>query len=227
MNNTIKSLVTMIGLYIGIAGSYSQTVDKDYTNGRINMDAVTSAFRASSEVSDFERRINDAYEGNNWVLLQVGFPKDGSKTFVAFEDLDGNKSIFNNSLDDTLFTIKLNRDKSVDIKGYGVNGDYRSYIKAAEFYGIPLARFLDKRTGNYETQYVYKKPVTPEQAQKNASYFEKHPQAQGYGGITTTRKSYINQLGDWKENSEKERKKASDLKIKRINARKHYQRNNL
>ena len=53
--------------------------------GRINMEAVQEAFERSKSVEEFEKRLNEIYEGDGIVLIRAK-EEGGNRTIEAFED---------------------------------------------------------------------------------------------------------------------------------------------
>lgn len=90
--------------------------------GRINMDAVQEAFKNAKSIEEFEKRLNEIYEGDKIVLVRAK-EEDGKRTIEAFEDLNGDGEM-NPDQDDLLFTI-TNENDSNTIQGRGANS-YRS-----------------------------------------------------------------------------------------------------
>ena len=92
------------------------------TQGFINLDGVRDAFRQNQSLYDFEKRVNEIYEGDNLVLFSA---REVSKGFElkAYEDLDGDKN--KSGGDDLLFTLGV-RGRTAELKGAGVNSYYKS-----------------------------------------------------------------------------------------------------
>src|SRR5215207_4550775 len=72
-------------------------VQSDGANGLINMDDVQQAYRDaySAEgfsVETFEKRVNEIFEGDNLVLVEV--QRDGDNAMVSgWEDLNGDRAL--------------------------------------------------------------------------------------------------------------------------------------
>lgn len=107
--------------------------DSNGTKGLINLEAVKTAYKKYRKVSDFEKRINEIYEGDNLVLLKSEGVKNGFK-LSAYEDLDKDKKI-SPEKDDPLFTLTV-QDGRCELKGMGKN----SYYKDSWTYNVESER---------------------------------------------------------------------------------------
>ena len=185
-----RSLVALAGTMV-VAGpavaactpgpTYDQWAATDGAAGRINLDAVQEAFKESKSASEFEKRVNEIYEGDGVVLIRVN--QDGERTTLeAFEDLNKDGSI-DDASDDQLFSI-VKSSNANEMRGYGANGYYRSSFGAGDFlftyliisslsrgpyfYQTSPARagtIRNNRT-NYRTSSSYRSQVS-----RNSSYF--------------------------------------------------------
>lgn len=88
------------------------------TQGLINMRAVKDAFNKRKEAKEFEKRLNEIFEGDNLVLIKSDKVEGGFK-LEAFEDLDNNKEIDSNK-DDLLFVLTV-KNGLCTLKGMGKN----------------------------------------------------------------------------------------------------------
>ena len=57
--------------------SYEDWAATDGAAGRINLDDVQAAFKDSESATEFERRVNEIYEGDGLVLIRA--KQDGEK----------------------------------------------------------------------------------------------------------------------------------------------------
>ena len=93
--------------------------------GQINMEAVEEAMKKSKDVSEFEKRVNEIYQGDELVLIEV--KNQGNEQLVSgYADLNNNNQIDYDS-DDKLFTFRrwFDGDKQrAEMRGYGVNSYY-------------------------------------------------------------------------------------------------------
>ena len=51
--------------------TYDQWAATDGAAGRINLDEVQAAFKKAKSTTDFERRVNEIYEGDGMVLIRA------------------------------------------------------------------------------------------------------------------------------------------------------------
>jgi hypothetical protein len=93
----------------------------DGAAGRINMGDVQQALEDSADPSEFERRVNEIYEGNFPILIKVE-DRGSQKVISGFEDLD-NSGTINESTDDMLFSATLGGEE-YDLRGSGANSYY-------------------------------------------------------------------------------------------------------
>ena len=115
----------------GAGPSYDQWAATDGAAGQINLDDVQAAFKSSKSATDFERRVNEIYEGDGLLLIRAR--QDGSAlTLEGWEDLDGNNEISDDQ-DDLLFSFVKGTNNEYDMRGHGGNGYYRSHFGAGDF----------------------------------------------------------------------------------------------
>ncbi|MAF52205.1 MAG: hypothetical protein CL694_04200 [Chloroflexi bacterium] len=187
--------------------TYEDWAATDGASGRINLDEVQKAFKDSEGTSDFEKRVNEIYEGDGIVLIRA--QQDGETlTLEGWEDLDGSKAIEDAS-DDILFSIVRDHDRQHELRGHGSNGYYRSGFGGGDFlftymmisalsprgyyYSTPVNRYgtMQNNRTNYRSSAGYRSQVS-----KNTSYFSKQKSFQGskYTNATksTARNSYLN-----------------------------------
>ena len=110
--------------------TYDEWAATDGAAGRINLDEVQKAFKESESATEFERKVNEVYEGDGLVLIRAS--QDGDQlTLEGFEDLDKDNEI-DDSRDDLLFSIvKANDDH--EMRGHGANSYYHSSFGAGNF----------------------------------------------------------------------------------------------
>ena len=109
---------------IGCGGKASGQQDwmaTDGATGRINLDAVKDALETSKDLSEFEKRVNEIYEGDNLVLIRVE-QKETQKIISGFEDLNQSNAI-EEAQDDKLFSITVYEEK-YEVYGHGTNHYY-------------------------------------------------------------------------------------------------------
>ncbi len=111
--------------------SYDDWAATDGAAGLINLDDVQAAFKDSQSATDFERRVNEIYEGDGLVLIRAS--QDGDAlTLEGWEDLNGNNGI-DDAKDDKLFSIVKGTNDEYDMRGHGGNGYYGSHFGAGNF----------------------------------------------------------------------------------------------
>ena len=115
--------------------TYDQWAETDGAAGRINLDEVQNQFKAAKSPSDFEKRVNEIYEGDGLLLIRAKQDGEGL-SLEGWEDLNGNNEI-DDTTDDQLFSI-FERDKQHEMRGYGANSYYRSGFGA----GVSSAQWL-------------------------------------------------------------------------------------
>ena len=110
--------------------TYDQWAATDGAAGRINLDDVQLAFQESSSATEFERRVNEIYEGDGIVLIRAR--QDGDRlTLEGWEDLDANNQI-DDAADDQLFAI-IKEDEQHELQGHHANSYYHSNFGAGDF----------------------------------------------------------------------------------------------
>ncbi len=119
----VASIGALVGA--GVVGC-SSSRNKDWMStdgaaGRINMGAVQKALEEAKDPSEFEKKVNEIYEGDNPVLVRI--EEKGSKKVVSgFEDLNKSGKIEDQD-DDLLFSASLGGEE-YDLRGAGANNYY-------------------------------------------------------------------------------------------------------
>jgi hypothetical protein len=113
----------------GCDKSTKQWADSPGTNGFMNLDAVKEAFQKNPAVEDFEKRVNEIFEGDNLIIFSSE-ERSGGFTYTAKEDLDGDKKI--GPSDETLFVLSVS-GRIATLEGAGVN----KYYKESWIYNTP------------------------------------------------------------------------------------------
>ena len=162
--------------------SYEEWAATDGAAGRINLDEIQNAFKKADNPTDFEKRVNEIYEGDGIVLIRV--EQDGDRmNLEGWEDLDKSGSI-EDATDDKLFGIVRNNNEH-EMRGYGANGYYRSHFGAGDFlftymllsmyrpmggyyYATPRGSYnnISRTRGNYRNSDGYRSQVS-----RNSRYF--------------------------------------------------------
>ncbi len=123
--------VASIGALVsgGAVGCSSSAREQDWMStdgaaGRINMGDVQKALEDSKDPTEFEKRINEIYEGENPILIRI--EKSGTGQLLSgFEDLDNSGKIEDDN-DDLLFSATIGEEE-YDIRGAGSNSYYRHH----------------------------------------------------------------------------------------------------
>ena len=187
--------------------SYEDWAATDGAAGRINLDEVQEAFKKSDSATDFEKRVNEIYEGDGVILIRV--EQDGSKTTLeGWEDLDRSKEIEDTN-DDRLFSIVKDNNQH-EMRGYGANSYYHHPFGAGNFlftymilssfgpryaYYTPITRYdtISRDRSNYRNSSGYRNQVS-----KNSSYFNKQKSfagssySQASKNVSSSRQTYLN-----------------------------------
>ena len=110
--------------------TYDEWAATDGAAGRINLDEVQEAFKKSRSPTDFEKRVNQIYEGDGLVLIRS--KQDGEVlTLEGYEDLNGNGAL-EDDRDDLLFSV-VKDSGDHELRGHGGNSYYRSSFGAGDF----------------------------------------------------------------------------------------------
>ena len=169
--------------------SYEDWAATDGAAGRINLDDVQTAFKESESATDFEKRVNEIFEGDGIVLIKAE-QTDTAFVLEGWENLDGNTRI-DEGTDEKLFTITQKEDKSHEMRGHHANGYYHSTWGAGDFlftylifsslagprvYYTPAHRVVPIRNdrSNYRNSSAYRSQVS-----RNGSYFNRQ---KGFAG---------------------------------------------
>lgn len=144
--------------------------------GRINMDAVQEAFEKSQSVEEFEKRLNEIYEGDGIVLIRV--KEEGGKRIIeAFEDLDKDNDL-DPGKDDLLFTI-ANENDTNELRGNGANRHYSAFGGGGNFLFTYLI-FSSITRGGYG--YYTPRSRVPQMQTDRTSYRNSTSYSGGRGG---------------------------------------------
>ena len=112
--------------------SYQRWAATEGAAGRINLEDVQTAFRSTSSVTDFERMVNEIYEGDGIVLIRAEQNGD-SMSLEGWEDLNRSGAIENEG-DDLLFSIvRASELQQHEMRGYGANSYYHQPFGAGDF----------------------------------------------------------------------------------------------
>ncbi|HJN85574.1 MAG: hypothetical protein QF714_03595 [Dehalococcoidia bacterium] len=187
--------------------TYDDWAATDGAAGLINLDDVQAAFKSSKSATDFERKVNEIYEGDGLVIIRA--KQDGSAlTLEGWEDLNGDNDI-NEAQDDQLFSIVKGTNNEYDMRGHGGNGYYGSHFGAGNFlftymlisaisprgyyYSTPVSRGAGMRSQrtSYRQSSSYSRQVA-----RNTNYSSKQSSFRGSsyqtakGNLSSNRNTY-------------------------------------
>ncbi len=207
---SLGGIVAAAPLIAACAGpSYEDWAATDGAAGRINLDDVQEAFKNSESATEFERRVNEIYEGDGLILIRAR--QDGEAlTLEGWEDLNDDSEISESS-DDQLFSIVRNTGGDYDMRGYHANSYYHSYWGPGDFLltYLLLSAIPPFGGGYYYTTLPSRGPemrnqrstyrnssAYGSQTQRNASYNQKQASfagsryQQSRGNVSSNRSSY-------------------------------------
>lgn len=189
--------------------SHEEWAATDGAAGRINLDEVQKAFKDAESPTDFEKRVNEIYEGDGIVLIRV--EQDGERMELeGWEDLNRSREI-EDATDDRLFSI-VRANERHEMRGYGANGYYNNSFGAGNFlftymllstfspfggryyYHTTPARYntINRNRTNYRNSGVYRSQVS-----RNSQYFSKQKSfagsnyAQAGRNVSSSRQTYL------------------------------------
>ncbi len=161
--------------------SYEDWAATDGAAGRINLDDVQEAFKNSESATEFEKRVNEIYEGDGVVLIRAS-QGEGTLTLEGWEDLD-NDNVINEANDDQLFSIVRGADNEYDMRGHHANGYYNSHFGAGDFLFTYL--IISSLSG---PRYYYSTP--PSRGTDIRNQRSTYRNSSAYGGQTRRNASY-------------------------------------
>ena len=111
-------------LSLGACSKREQWAETSGKAGQINLEAVEKAMQTSKDVTEFEKRVNEIYTGDEMVLVEV--KNEGREQLVSgYADLNNDLEIDNS--DDKLFTFRRwyeGDNPRYEMRGHGVNSYY-------------------------------------------------------------------------------------------------------
>ncbi|MBN1602143.1 MAG: hypothetical protein JW915_11070 [Chitinispirillaceae bacterium] len=102
--------------------SYEKWMETPGAANRINLDAVQKALEKSKSIDDFEKTVNEIYEGPHLVLIEVKEDGNGKKRISGYEDVNNNKML-NPESDFLLFSSSVG-DGAYELRGAGAHSYY-------------------------------------------------------------------------------------------------------
>ena len=166
--------------------SYEDWAATDGAAGRINLDDVQEAFKNSESATEFEKRVNEIYEGDGVVLIRAS-QGEGTLTLEGWEDLD-NDNVINEANDDQLFSIVRGADNEYDMRGHHANGYYNSHFGAGDFLFTYL--IISSLSG---PRYYYSTP--PSRGTDIRNQRTTYRNSSAYGGQTSAQRELQLQAG--------------------------------
>lgn len=156
--------------------------------GQINLEEVEKAMEKSENVSEFEKRVNEIYTGDEMVLIEV--ENKGREQLVSgYADLNNNLEIDRGS-DDKLFTFRKwfeGNKPRYSMRGYGMNSYYyRPYPAGTNL----LTTYL---LVSALTRPMYSSPIyhtTVVQRQATRQYRTSYRQTPSYRNQVNTNKTF-------------------------------------
>lgn len=120
----------------GCSSRSEQWAETSGQAGRINLEAVEEAMKKSKDVSEFEKRVNEIYQGDELVLIEVINGENGEQLISGYADLNDNNKI-DYEEDEKLFTFRRwfeGGNYKGEMRGYGVNSYYYHPYTAGDFF---------------------------------------------------------------------------------------------
>jgi len=184
------AVVMSVGALVnaGIVGC-SSTMQSDWlatdgAAGRINMGDVQKALEDSADPTEFERRVNEIYEGDFPILIKVE-ERGSQKVISGFEDLD-NSGTITESTDDMLFSATLGGEE-YDLRGTGSNSYYNHH--GGMSFGNMLFFSWMMSPGRYSRGPYY---TSPQRAQTIRNDRNRYRGSRSYSSQRSANRSYTN-----------------------------------
>jgi hypothetical protein len=127
LHNVLIITVVTIVILTGCSSeqkAYKKWMETPGTANRINLDAVQKALETAVTIQDFEKRINEIYEGPHLVLMEIKQEARFQKGISVYEDVDDNK-ILKSETDYLLFSASVT-DGHYDFHGAGAHNYYHN-----------------------------------------------------------------------------------------------------
>ena len=112
----------------GCSSKSDQWAETSGQAGHINLEAVEDAMKKSKDVTEFEKKVNEIYQGDEMVLIEVKNEANGEQLVSGYSDLNDNGQIDYDN-DEKLFTFRRwseNGAQRGSMQGYGVNSYYNN-----------------------------------------------------------------------------------------------------
>ncbi len=173
-----------VGLALGGCGreGTERWATTENTNVKIDWDKVNEAYKLAEGPEDFEKRVNEIYEGDEVVSVSVKDNEDKSQVVTGFFDKNTNGTVED---DEKIFTIK--RDitgegtAAYQTTGYGAYGYYHSPLMSIASGMLIGSMMSNAFRPNYVP--VYSRPYTTSMTRAN----DLRMQRQSYRAANPTR----------------------------------------
>jgi len=200
-----RGLALALAVSVGAAGTLSisacggprgneRWVATENTNVEIDWDAINQAYKDAEGPEDFERRVNEIYEGDEIVSVSVRDLDDKTQVVTGFFDKDENGEVADG---EKIFTIQRDivdpNKAQYAINGHGAYGHYHSPmwdIASGMMMGAMLSSmFMPGYRPMYTTPYATSPASRSALASQRANYraanpgkFAKSGSGRSYGG---------------------------------------------
>jgi hypothetical protein len=203
-----KLLATVLGvsLIAGAGGAGCSSDDRrserwattENTNVQIDWDKVNEAYKQADGPEDFERRVNEIYEGNEIISVAVQDHDDKTQVVTGFFDKDKDGKV---SDPEKIFTIKRDLkgpEAQYQMQGYGPYYGYTSplfSIASGMLMGAMLSNmFRPSYVPMYTTPYITSSARASQLGSHRMSYRAQNPArfskpsqtGRTYGGVKST-----------------------------------------
>ena len=131
---------------------YSQWAATDGAAGRINLEDVQTAFRSTASATDFERLVNEIYEGDGIILIRARHEGEGL-SLEGWEDINNSGAIEAGEDDLILSIVRPGELDQHQMRGYGANAYYHQPFGVGDslFTYMLLGAVLTRDNRVYET----------------------------------------------------------------------------
>jgi hypothetical protein len=139
MISKTKLLAAVLGVSLAIGGAGCSSDDSsnerwattENTNVKIDWDKVNEAYKSAEGPEDFEKRLNEIYEGDEIISVHIQDADDKSQTVTGFFDKDSSGTV---EEPEKIFTIKREvKDGNAQYQTTG-HGHYHGYY--SPFYSV-------------------------------------------------------------------------------------------
>ena len=172
----------------GKAAAQQDFMTTDVATGRINLDAVKDALETSQDLNEFEKKVNEIYEGDNLVLIMLE-DKESQIIISGFEDLNRSNAI-EVAEDDKLFSITV-KEENYEVYGHSSNDYYYYDRDNDDDNNRPFMFWLLHRQHSTSDQIMYQtNPKRAAQMQRDRDRFRS---SSAYSAQLSANKAFFNQ----------------------------------